>query len=214
MDCNVLKPLALGLALGLSVSATQAATLTFDDPAAPNNYDPFPQTMGDILGLDVGSTSREGFGNAALATSGGALLHWNDNYSELSDIGFASGNGRVAELSFTPASGMQVTLTSFAFGNYFNGGTARDAEFRLYDAGWNLVWSQIVTGHTGNSVTVAINKTLTGGAYFQWGTDWDIGVDNLVYDVSPIVGAVPLPPGLPLLAGALLGLGLMRRRRG
>lgn len=205
---------SLGLATILAVlplfSAAEAAVITFSDPAAPGLYDPFPQTLGDIPGLDVGNATRAGFGNT-LSTS--PILHWGPGYSELLNAGFAAQNGQYGELSFTPDSGMEVVLTSFVFGNYPGGNAARDVTFRVYDASWTQVWQYVVTGHTGNAQTVALNLVLDGPAYFQWGNDWNVGLGQFTYDVRLATSTVPVPATLPLLGAGLAGLAALRRRK-
>ena len=72
-------------------------------------------------------------------------------------------------------------------------------------------------GGTGINVqTLSPAITSAGTIYLQWGTDWDIGIDNITYSVAldtPDVAPIPLPATAFLLVGALGGLGLMRRRK-
>ena len=197
---------ALAFGLVLVAPGAEAAVMTFDD--VTGDYTPFTQSLGDIAGLDVSNVTRETFGNAAGQSP---ILHWTNNYSGLVDVAFAATNGQVGELGFTPDSGLAVTLTSFDFGNYSNGVSPRNAIFRVYDADWNQLWEYVVTGHTGAAVTVNIGLTLNGPAHFQWGTDWDIGVDNFTYSVAP--AAVPVPASLPLLGAGIAGFAALRRRK-
>lgn len=187
---------------------SNAAVMTFDDVVG--DYAEFDDTLGDIANLDVTNRTRDGFGNSAVYEE--HIEHWQNSYSNLVDIAFASQDGKVGELQFNPTAGFTTHLTSFDFGNFSNGSSPRDALFRIYDSGWNLIWEHAVDAHTGASVTVNMGIALTGTSYFQWGTDWNMGIDNFTYSVSDITApAVPLPAGLPLM---LLGLGSIAALRG
>lgn len=209
-----MRGMMLGLTMVLaSAGVSDAAVMTFDNVSG--NYTDFDQTLGDIANLDVSNVTRTGFGNSAIAV--GNIDHWGADYSELQDIAFSAQNGGVAELSFAPSAGSEVLLSSFDFGNYFQGLPTRNVTFRIYDISWNLVWELVVTGHTGSSVHVSPNIVLSDGGHFQWGNDWNVGIDNLAYSVRPDsqVGPspVPLPAGLPLLVSGLGALGAIGWRR-
>lgn len=196
-----------------SHQVANAAVMTFDD--VTGDFAHFTQSLGDIAGLDVSNTNREDFGNTA---SSGELIHWTENYLGLVDVAIPWANGLVGELGFTPDIGLSVTIASFWYGNYYGGTTPRNATFNIYDADWNKIWSQAVTNFTGTAQLVDVNVTIAGPAYFQFGTDWDIGIDNFTYSVQstttepPTPSTVPLPASLPLLASAL-GLAVFLRRR-
>ncbi|OUS22101.1 hypothetical protein A9Q95_03445 [Rhodobacterales bacterium 59_46_T64] len=204
-------------AIFASVLALYAATpalaetvvMTFDGVAG--DYTAFDDTLGDSTHVDVTNDTLYGFGSAGVYES--HLEHWTNNYSGLTDIAFPSASGRVGQLAFGIDAGYELTFDSFDFGNYFDGSTARDASFRIYDAAWGLVWSSDVTGHTGAAVTMTPGVAITGTGYFQWGSDWNIGIDNFAYSVAEITPAVPLPAGLPLLLAGLTGFGVLRRRK-
>jgi len=128
------------------------------------------------------------------------------------DVAYPSAPGKVGELAFAPDAGYTVTIESFDIGTWFNGAPAI-GDFFIYDSSWNVLWSLENTLFFGNAITVFPN--VTGAAYFQWGTDWDIGIDNFKYSVAPAdnLSAVPLPASLPLLAFGLFGLVALGRRR-
>ena len=206
-----MKTILWGAAILALASPAFAVTeiMTFDDVSG--NYTPFDDTLGDNANVDVTNRTRTDFGDSVVYEE--HLEHWTDNYSELVDIAFPSGDGQVGELQFDVDSGYQITFDSFDFGNYRDGVTPRDAIFRIFDSSWNVVWELVIDDHTGNSVNVMPGVTLTGTSYFQWGTDWDIGIDNFTYtsDVHRGVPAVPLPASLPLLAAGVALLGWRRR---
>lgn len=198
--------------------ATTTVVMQFDEVSG--NRTAFPDTIGDSAHVDVTNRTRAGFG--AAAESFDALLYWANNYSELVDVAYPASNGRVGELQFDVAAGYEIVFDSFRYGNYFNGGTPRDSIFRIYDGAWNTIFEETVTGHTGNSVEVqpGVSGGMVGAPstyYFQWGTDWNIGIDDFTYTSQSVTGApdaaVPLPAGLPLLAGALAAIAMAQRAR-
>ncbi|ARE42150.1 hypothetical protein RGUI_4009 [Rhodovulum sp. P5] len=201
---------ALGLAAMMAVpSYAETVTMTFDE--VTGDYTPFDDSIGDSTYVDVTNRTRDGYANATVYEE--HVEHWTTGYSELVDVAYASADGNVGELQFDVDAGYQITFDAFDFGNYRSGVTPRDASFRIYDSAWNIVWQQDIVDHTGTSVTLTPGVTLTGTAYFQWGTDWDIGIDNFVYTSEVGAPAVPLPAALPLLLAAFGGLGLVARQR-
>jgi hypothetical protein len=199
----------LPLLAGASTAAATTVVMQFDE--VTGNYTPFDDTIGDSADADVSNRTRLGFGNATVFEE--HVEHWNTDYSELVDVAFASTNGGVGELQFDVTPGQEIVFDSFRFGNYANGSSPRDVTFRIYDGGWGQVWQQQVTGHTGNSVLVSPNVTLTGTSYFQWGTDWNVGIDDFTYTTQAEGTVIPLPAGLPLLLAGLGAMALIGRRR-
>ncbi len=200
-------------ATGLAVSA-EAAIMDFDYVGILSNYSPIPQTEGDIANLDVTGSTRDGFGNAA--EHEGHVEWWNTGYASPSLVGvaFASANGRVAQYAFDPAPGYTVTLTSFDVGTY-SGGPSLTGTATVYDSSWNVLWTTGTKTWSGAAETEAPGVSHAGTIYLQWGQNWNIGVDNIVYDVAPTTtGVVPLPAPFALLAGGLAALGIAARRRG
>ncbi len=203
------RPLATAALLAITgAAAAPAAVMRFDDVTA--NYAAFDSTLGDIAHLDVSNRTRNGFGNAAVYEE--HIEHWSTNFSNLTHVAYPSAPGKVGELQFTPDAGYSVTIESFDIGTWYNGAPTTGS-FYIYDSSWNVLWSLENFHLSGNAITVFPN--VTGAAYFQWGTDWDIGIDNFTYSVvqdnSPT--AVPLPAAMPLLAIGLLGLMALGRRR-
>ncbi len=189
-----------------AASGASAAVMTFDDIWA--NYGAFDSSLGDIAHLDVSNRTRNGFGNSSVYEQ--HIEHWRRGYSELRDVAYASRDGRIGELQFVPDSAYEVTIESFDVGTWWNG-RRRMASFYIFDSDWNQIWSLEDAVFSGHSTTVSAN--VTGAAYFQWGSDWNVGIDNLNYSVDSNLTAVPLPASLPLLGLGLLGLGLAGRRR-
>jgi hypothetical protein len=212
--------LALALAAPAAASA-QTQVIDFTSLVGSPDYTDIPQSTGDIAGvLEVSNRTRTTFGNAATTNCSGGLTNaefWNTNYSDLVGIAFSCINGQVAEFAFLPAAGYQVTLNSMDFGSYAAGangiGPSRPFTLALYDGLWaSLLTSPLVAN---SRLTVSPGITSTNGLYLQWGSDWDVGIDNISVTVSPIgVSAVPEPASVLLLASGLAAVaGVARRRR-
>lgn len=206
------KPVFL-MALCLAPLPALASTVVMQFDEVSGNYTDFDDTIGDSANVDVTNRTRAGFGNAAITYN--HLEHWENNYSDLVDVAFAATNGQVGELQFDIDSGFEATIDSFAFGNYFNGASPRNSTFRIFDSVWNMVWESVVIGHTGPAVILSPGVALTGTGYFQWGSDWNVGIDDFTYTVAT-ASPIPLPAALPLLLlglGGLGGLSALRRQR-
>lgn len=90
------------------------------------------------------------------------------------------------------------TATDESLGEYYGGGY-RESVYTV----------SLSFAHSGSSLTLDF---FADGAGWQGGADEFWAIDNLVVttDATP---AVPLPAGLPLLAGGMAALGLLRRPR-
>lgn len=138
------------------------------------------------------------------------------------NVAFASAQGFVAQIAFAAAEGYEVTLKSFDVGSYF-GGKPRRSTFSIFDDIWNVLWTTGETTVGGNFNSFTPDVTTTGTLYLQWGTDWNVGLDNIVYSVAqtdivdppppPNPSAVPLPAAGWMMLGGLAGIAALRRRR-
>jgi hypothetical protein len=201
---------------GVVATGAQAATLDFEGLGL-SNRNLIPAGYGGIPGeVAIDNRTREGFGNSSVRNE--HVLFWTTGYGSapgLVNNVYASFNGGVGEFAFTPAAGKEVTFESFRAASYFNGPT-RTATFRIYDAAWSVVWA--LENETVSSAPQGFTPgvTLAGPLYFQWGTDWNVGVDDIAFSVADIGSTttpIPVPAALPLLATALAGLGFVARRR-
>ena len=203
------RPLVTATILAIAgATAAPAAVMRFNDVWA--NYGAFDDTLGDIAHLDVTNRTRNDFGNASVYEE--HIEHWRRNFSDLRHVAYPSAPGKVGELAFAPDAGYSVTIESFDIGTWYKG-APKIGSFFIYDSSWNVLWSLENTLFSGNAITVFPN--VTGAAYFQWGKNWDIGIDNFKYSVAQDdnLTAVPLPASLPLLAFGLFGLMALGRRR-
>lgn len=211
MNLNIIAGGAL--ALCLSSAAAGAAVMTFDGLGL-NNADPIPAGYGGIANMGVSGQVRTGFGNAGAADDS-HLAYWDNDYSDLVDVVYVSSSlPYVGEFSFATADGYTGTISSFDVGSYGRGDHS-GASFAIYDSGWNLLWSHDAVPVPGAGMTLTPGVSFTGIAYLQWGTDWNIGLDNIAYSVaetSVTPAPVPLPAGLPLLGAGVLALGGLRLR--
>ncbi|RMF37519.1 MAG: VPLPA-CTERM sorting domain-containing protein [Alphaproteobacteria bacterium] len=217
MRVMTVMTLSVALAvLGASPLFAVTTTMTFDDPATISGPSSgalldgtyFNDSLGDTANVNVTNRTVDLFGDSS--THDGRIRHWSSGYSDLDHIAYAAGNGKVGELKFTVLPGYQITFDSFDAGSLAAPGLA--GTFKIFDGNWNEHWSSTATILNASHASFAPGITLTGTAYFQWGTDWNVGIDNFTYSVAA-VSSVPLPAALPLLLTAFGMLGLVGRRR-
>jgi MYXO-CTERM domain-containing protein len=225
---SIVKRVALSMAsLGLCFGGampSQAAIFTLDfakpvlDTFPPydsgggitNDFE-IPQAYGDIPGqLDVQYNPAIGI------PTGSSLFFWNNNYSNLTDVAYGEPRS-TSQVSLIPAAGFQVTLQSFDLGAYLN--SDRTTSVLIYNQDLTtLLFSQgpfTVSGITASSFSfTGPEYTRTDGIQIQFGPDaFNVGIDNITFDVSPISAPETHVPGpLPLL-GAAAAFGWSRRLR-
>lgn len=196
---------AAGLCL---TTAANAAVLTFEELGLDNGAY-IPQTYGDLANLDLSYTNKESFGNSSVITP--ELGYWHSDYSDRTGVAYTLYDNSVAEISFTAAAGYVGKISSFYFGKY--PGNNINGSFAIYDAGWNVLWSHTESSIWDGGIGMSPDVSFTGTAYLQWGTSFNLGLDELTYsvsaeDVQP--APIPLPAGFPLLAAGLLAFGGLR----
>lgn len=197
-----------------------ATTLSFDDLALPD-YGDIPNTYGDRFAaggtpnVEVDYFTRSA-GDAVLFDH---LDFWNNDYGDLTKVAFSVENGAFAEIVLRPDPGFAVWLAGFDMAGWFR--TDRFAEIFVRYGATELDLSTTVEGDNGHS-SFAPNVTYGGPVTVRWGTDWNVGIDNLSFRqvaCTPNIpgcepGKVSDPGTLALLGLGLAGLGLGRRRRG
>lgn len=205
----------IAAALSLSpLASASAQTTTMDFTGlGPADYASVPASYGSHANLTVTNRVRNAFGNGPVNPCSGVLF-WSTGYSGLVGNAFPCTNGGVGEFQFVPVVGATVTLQSLDLGSYLaaNGiGPTRSYDVRVYDLSWNPLFAQ--TGTVGATTPLAINVSSTSGLYLQFGTDWNVGVDNIVTTVTTPQSTVPEPTTFALLVPAAAGLAVMARRR-
>lgn len=214
-----MRTLAVGcVTLALAAAAGGQVVLNFDSLVL-GNYDDIPATFGDGLDPNIPDIQYRTLQAGTFVPTAANLDFWNNDYGDLTKVAFAVNNGDVAEIAFVPAAGYAVQLLSFDLAGYPNQDRSNTV-FRLVDAGGGVLLDLAAGGpvavqgdFTGpRHSTFTPNYTHSGVLRLQWGTDWDIGIDNIQFQ------AIPVPePGIGrLLLGGLLVAGagrLLRRRR-
>lgn len=215
-----MKQLLRGLALGLLVHPlAQAGVINFDD-LVHANFDPIAGNYADH-GLNGNGDARVGVAYSGSDGADNHLLFWNDLYGPLLKVALTPTDGTSARITLSADPGWLIQSIAFDLAawpmidlafwpavdiladvHYTLGGLVVDAPGTL------------VLGKTAPHLNHFALSDPTGAAQatIRWGTDYDVGIDNIHFSVvrDP---AVPLPaPGtLPLLG--LAGAALLARRR-
>jgi hypothetical protein len=212
------------LAAGFMLMASQAmgASYTLDfsgdicetTTGACNNANQISQSYGDVAGeVDVA------WDNGGIAASKN-VFYWSSGYETLNDVAYGTRNGSGLTVGFLAAAGKEIVLNGFDIAPYLN----RDRDSRvqifdnaggasLFDTGLFEVSTASVTNYSnpGNWVSSELSIIL--------GPDsWDVGIDNISFDVRDISGLqpttpIPLPAAGWLLLGGLGALAGLRRTR-
>lgn len=207
-----MRTLLTAIALCFAASFASAATLDFSGNIcsgglACSNGNAIDQDYGDMTGVDVQYDGNPGTPGAQ------NFLFWGPGYSDLTNVAYyASG----AQLTFMALTGYDVGVQSLDLGAWPN--TDRDLGFSITDMTDNSVVFDTglvtVSGDVASSFNPGVSSS-TGLILTFFGDFFNGGVDNIVYSATPNGGGtspVPLPAGGLLLATAILGCGLMRRK--
>ena len=210
------RQLALVAALVMPCTFAHAAdtTLDFNGLGLPD-YGVISGTYGSNAANtpNIGVSYRS-FNTTNNSTVAPNLLLWNTGYGDLNNIAFASQNGLGAEITLTPDPGYAVTLGSFDLAGYFQSNLT--ASFiRVVDATNTPVWSSgssTVLGIGPSHSSYSPGITSTGPLKIQFGTNWDIGIDNVRFSQSSSSVPEPGTLALGLLPGAFVFLRFRKRR--
>lgn len=172
------------------------------------NYGHFSQTYGDVAGVvDVSYSEPR-------SKAPSTLRWWASDYNTLYGVLWADGTdadsqARIELLALEP--GTSVTLTGFDLGAYAN--TTRGTTVNVYAIGGGAPLYSYTgdVGAAGNLPThFSLNVSAPGGLWIEWqDSAFNVGIDNVEFSV----GAVPEPGTWALMAGGLLALGRLARRR-
>ncbi len=211
---KTISSLLASLLLAGASSLAHAGTIDFDNLSLAD-WDVIPGTYGDH-GAGGAGDARVGVSYSGSSGATNHLLFWNNDYGDLSKVAFTPTNGTLARISFTADPGWLISSVSFELAGWPN----VDLLAQTIGAGIGPVTASFapttVQGdfatpprHSGFGLGTAGAST----AYIEWGTDWNIGIDNISFDVIRDPAApVPEPGSLALLATAL-GLAAAGQRR-
>jgi hypothetical protein len=217
---NVIRVVAAVLALAGAGLARAAVVIDFQDLTLAD-YGIIPTTYGSNLDPNLGGVRYRSFspGNPSSATA--YLLLWNTGYGDLTKVAFPSSNGLIGEISLIPAAGYGVRLLSFDMAGWPNADRTNSV-MRIVDGDGKVVHDFAAPGPAtiqGDAngpprSTFAPNLFLPGTLAFQWGTDWNIGLDNVRFELVP-VASIPEPATWLLLGAgfAVIVAGVRRQRR-
>ena len=193
----------------LAPSLVSAAILDFAaaeacQPEVCSNGRVISQSYGDLVGVDVI------YDTDMTTPEYTEWQYWDTAYSALTDIAYAQDG---ATISFYSLGDFEVSLSGLDLGAWPN--SDRQLGFAIFDLNGNVEVfnSGLVTvlGTVASSFTFDLSSTLALQIRF-FGDVFNGGVDNIVYDAVP-TSTIPLPASALLLAGGLVGLGALRRRR-
>ncbi|MBD9354755.1 PEP-CTERM sorting domain-containing protein [Methylomonas albis] len=190
---------------------SQAATINFDALQPFNNYDPIPAAYASTADVTVSYSSLNLDGTVAYSD----VLLWNAGYADLNTAAFAHTSGLLLSIKLTAVNPSQsVNLSSFDVAAYPTGSvgtTLAATNFRVVDGDdFSNVLVDYAPYAASRFAAQTFSPNLTAHSLnIILGTDWNLGVNNINFNVA----AVPLPGAVWLFGTALAGLGLTRKVR-
>lgn len=220
---RLLSALALAALASFGTSA-QAYVLDFGNgPNAPALCTSAADGSGPLITCGNGSNFSQSYGdvagvvdviyNAPRINATQTLQWWSTSYNDLYGVLWATGGdaNSLARIDLVPTAGQFVTLNSFELGAWVN--TTRATNIAISDlATGALLFS--FTGDVGSATAGATlftpNAVSTGGLRIEWrDSAFNVGIDNVSFDVSPI----PETGTWALMAAGLAVVGAAARRR-
>jgi len=212
---KTISSLLASLLLAGASSLANAGTIDFDNLSLAD-WAVIPSNYGDH-GAGGAGDARVGVSYSGSSGVTNHLLFWNNDYGDLSKVAFTPTNGTLARISFTADPGWLISSVFFELAGWPN----VDLPAQTIVAGIGPVTGTFSpTTVQGDFITAPPRHSGFGlgtpgasTAYIEWGTDWNIGIDNISFDVIRDPAApVPEPGSLALLATAL-GLAAAGQRR-
>ncbi len=215
----------LSAAALLCATAAQSAVIDFGAGACAA-----PCSNGATIVQGFGDTSRL---NATYDDGNlGTLRFWDTGYSAISGVAYGD-LGLPGRIELRAVKGVKVTLKGFVLGAWQ--GVDRQSSYRIYNGRGELLFDSGTVTVSGASGLVVAGKWKGGrGITLEFGPEaYYVGIDKIGYKLTetlqssgpaatlaksgphtaaPPMPAVPVPASLPLLAGAIIGLALLRRR--
>ena len=200
---------ALFCSCALALPSQAQVVLNFDDLVL-NNYDPIPAAYGDTLVANIADLQYRTLNAGDFSLYESHLEFWNSDYGDLTKVAYPSANGMVGELTIVPAEGYGVKVVSFNMAGYSHADLTNTV-MRFLDGSGNVLQNFAAGGavtiqgdaNGAQHSTFAPNLTVPGTVRLQWGTDWNVGLDNLRFEAVQL-SVIPEPS-----TWALLGLGVV-----
>lgn len=205
------------VSLGLTQSARAADTTLNFEGLGLSDYGAISQTYGSaaVNTPDVSVAFRT-FNTGNDATYTNYVDLWTTGYGDLQNVAFASGNGYGFEMALTPTAGHTVTLKSFDMAGWYQADRLASL-LRIVDGSGNVLLdygTPTVHGSGPTHDSFSPDLTSSGTIKLQFGTDWNIGIDNIVFAQDLTTAPTPEPGTVALLVASGLGsVALLRRRR-
>lgn len=207
------------LASVLAVAAHAQVVLNFQDLTLPD-YGVIPANYGATLDPHLSTISYRTFQLTTNTTLTNYLEFWSNDYGDLTRVAFPSSNGYAGEISFVPAAGYGIRLLSFDMAGWPNLDRS-NVWMRLVDGSGALLLNYAangpvaIQGDNNGALHSSFSPNLftPGTLRIQWGNDWNVGIDNIRFEVVAL-SAVPEPPVWLLLpAGAAVMAWRAKRRK-
>lgn len=205
--------------VGLSAHAT---VLTFSDLGLISGNE-IPGSYGDFVtgpGGSPGGSYGMGTGwtpnvEVAYATATGEgtvsqafLTFWESGYGDLEGNAYPASSGFFGRMTFTPNAGFFVTLESFNMAAW-GGSDLTPDRVRVLDSGGGVLWDgSSTTAPASGHATLTPNVTSDAAITLEWGSNWNLGVDDIAFSES----VVPEPSAVLAISLGLAALGRKRRR--
>lgn len=197
-------------ACALTGGAAQAAqVLRFQNSNCSTSDCIISQSFGDSVGVDVSYRSL-------IASSGVThndfLKYWGPGYGDLPGVAWGGRVDTASEVKLTAAAGYKVSLIDFDFATY--AGRSVTAPFTVLDLAGNVLQTFRAGTSWPTHAHATINTDYLDGVILRWGPDgYEVGVNNLQFDVKQVAGAVPEPGAWALMITGFAGVGAVLRRR-
>lgn len=219
------KKFSIALLTGIFVfgvaGVSSATILTFDDLQG-YVWAPLDQNYGDNVNSltdGVGSyLEGNGFTDRISVSyntvgAGQYMEAWDVGFGDLTNVAYGNVNQAITEITLTAEAGFKVTLNSFDLASY-NQDVRLATTLEVVDSLGGVVWSagdlNILGGPQHSSFLPSFADT---SLTIRWGSDWNIGIDNINFDQSSSTAPVPEPATMLLFGTGLLGIVGKRLKR-